>query len=139
MVGDELPSITLPDQDDKPFTTGSLSKQYYLIDFWSTWCDQCMAFKAAEKKIADKIPPGKLQIVSVAIDNKKSNWKNIIYGNQYNWIQLIDVKMWQGPAVRTLVFDSIPFNFLVAPRGKIINKAIKPDSLLKIISRLKLN
>jgi hypothetical protein len=47
--------------------------------------------------------------------------------------------MWQGPAVRTLLFDSIPFNFLVGPHGKIIDKAIKPDSLQKVISRLRLN
>jgi thiol-disulfide isomerase/thioredoxin len=138
-IGDKLPPITLPDIDNKTFSTSTLNNQYYLIDFWSTLCGQCIMFKVAEMKIADKIPSDKLQIVSVALDDQKDEWKKIIYGNKYNWKQLIDVKMWQGPAVRTLLFDSIPFNFLVGPHGKIIDKAIKPDSLQKVISRLRLN
>jgi hypothetical protein len=138
-VGDKLPFITLPNQDDKLFSTSTLAGQYYLIDFWSTLCNQCIPFKEAERKVVAGAPVGKLQIVSVAIDDEKDEWKKIISSYKYNWTQLIDVKMWQGPAARTMVFDSIPFNFLVAPNGKIIKKAIKPDSLLKVISSLKLN
>jgi thiol-disulfide isomerase/thioredoxin len=139
MVGDKLPFITLPDQDGKLFSTSTLAGQYYLIDFWSTLCGQCIAFKEAERKVVAGSFAGKLQIVSVAIDDEKPEWKKMISSYKYNWIQLIDVKLWQGPAARTLVFDSIPFNFLVAPNGKIIKKAIKPDSLLKVISTLKPN
>ena len=50
------------------------------------------------------------------------------------WKQLIDVKLWRGPAVNALKFDSIPFNYLVDPNGKIIAKAIKADSLLTVVS-----
>lgn len=137
-IGDKLPFITLPDQNGKSFSTASLNKQYYLIDFWSTWCEQCIPFKLAEKKVAGTVAADKLQIVSVAIDNQVDEWKKNIFYNKYDWKQLIDTKMWRGPAVRTLVFDSIPFNFLVAPNGKVIKKAIKPDSLQKVISDLKL-
>jgi len=135
-VGDKLPGITLPDINDKPFSTSSLKGQYYLIDFWSTWCEQCMPFKIEEKKIFDK-GNSKIKIISVAIDDQKDTWKSIINRNKLNWVQLIDEQMWQGPAVNTLVFDSIPFNFLVSPQGKIIKKAIKPDSLAIILSKLK--
>ncbi len=138
-IGDKLPAITLPDTNGKMFSTSALSGQYYLIDFWSTLCGDCMLFKVAEKKVANRIPANTLKIISVNMDDQKTNWKKIIDDNGYNWIQLIDVKMWQGTAARTLVFDSIPFNFLVAPNGTVIKKAIKPDSLLKIISSIKIN
>jgi thiol-disulfide isomerase/thioredoxin len=138
-IGDKLPAITLPDKDGKPFSTASLNNQYYLIDFWSTLCAQCMPFKVAEKQVAAKIAPGKLQIISVAIDDQQEEWGKNISINKFSWPQLIDVKMWQGPAVRTLVFDSIPFNFLVAPGGRIIKKAIKPDSLMQTVLKLKLD
>jgi thiol-disulfide isomerase/thioredoxin len=138
-VGDKLPTITLPDQNGHPFSTASLNNQYYLIDFWSTLCQQCMIFKTKELEIANMIPANQLEIVSVAIDDQTDEWKKNIILNGFKWPQLIDVKMWEGPAVRTLLFDSIPSNFLVAPGGKVIAKAIKPDSLVKTIAQLKLN
>jgi thiol-disulfide isomerase/thioredoxin len=136
MIGDKLPSITVPDFNGKLFSTGSLKGQYYLIDFWSTWCPQCMTFKVAQKKILDGGLNNKVKFVSVAIDDEKQIWQNLIQKNKLNWIQLIDEKMWDGPVVNTLVFDSIPFNFLVSPQGKVIKKAIKPDSLAKVIAEL---
>jgi len=137
-VGDKLPTITLPDRNGHPFSTASLNNQYYLIDFWSTLCQQCMIFKTKELEIANMIPSSQLEIVSVAIDDQTDEWKKNITLNGFKWPQLIDVKMWEGPAVRTLLFDSIPYNFLVAPGGKVIAKAIKPDSLVKTIAQLKL-
>jgi len=135
-VGDKIPSISLPDTNGIAFSTSSLKGQYYLIDFWSTLCDQCMAFKIAQKNIFVK-GNSKVKFISVALDDQKDNWKSMISRNKLNWTQLIDEKIWEGPAVNTLVFDSIPFNFLVSPQGKIIKKAIQPDSLAKVIAGLK--
>jgi peroxiredoxin len=135
-LGDKLPSITLNDVNDLPFSTSSLKGQYYLIDFWSILCQDCIVFKTAEKRITDK-GYNKVKFVSVALDDQKQNWKSLVLTNKLNWTQLIDEEMWDGPTVRTLVFDSIPFNFLVSPQGRVIKKAIKPDSLESIISHLK--
>lgn len=137
-VGDLLPGITLPDTSGKTFSTNSLKGQYYLIDFWSTLCDQCMPFKIAEKDIVNA-GKSKVKFVSVAIDDQKNNWKTLIHNNKLKWVNLIDEKMWEGTAVNRLVFDSIPMNFLVNPQGKIIKKAIRPDSLKQILTNLKLN
>ena len=137
-VGDILPGITLPDTNGKPFSTSSLKGQYYLIDFWSTWCDRCMTFKIAEKDIVSG-GKSKVNFVSVAIDDQKDNWKSLISKTKLKWVNLIDEKMWEGTAVNTLVFDSIPFNFLVNPQGKVIKKAIRADSLKQTLTNLKLD
>lgn len=139
LVGDKLPYITLPDETGIPYSTSTLNGRYYLIDFWSTWCQQCKLFTKAEYKILQETSNVNLAVVSVALDDQEDVWKKTIVKNKFNWVQLIDTKMWQGTAARTLKFDSIPFNFLVSPKGKIIAKAIKPDSLESIISRLSLN
>jgi thiol-disulfide isomerase/thioredoxin len=134
-VGDTLPSITLPDLNGNPFSTRSLKGKYYLIDFWATWCSRCYAINKYKKAAKEKFPSQKFEVVSVALDDKKTAWQNIVLRNNYNWVQLIDEKMWQGPTARTLVFDSIPFNFLVSPQGVVLAKAIKPDSLLSVLQR----
>jgi hypothetical protein len=137
-IGDLLPSVTLPDIDGKPYSTASLKGQYYLIDFWGTYCPQCGAFKEAEVKLFEK-GPSRVKLVSIALDDEKDTWKMLVARNKMNWVNLIDEQMWTGPAVNTLLFDSIPFNFLVNPQGRVIKKAIRPDSLGKVISELKLN
>jgi thiol-disulfide isomerase/thioredoxin len=132
-VGEAIPSITLPDRDGFSHTTGELKGKYYLIDFWATWCQQCFAFKNAESALYKADPQIPVQLISVAIDNNEDAWQRVIKQFKYPAVELIDTKMYQGPAVNTLLFDSIPFNFLVNPQGKIIAKAIKPDSLRKVI------
>ncbi|QKJ32158.1 TlpA family protein disulfide reductase [Mucilaginibacter mali] len=127
-VGDKLPAITLPDQNGFTINTSSYNGSYYLIDFWSSWCTQCLPFKEAERNLLEKIP-GKIKVVSVAIDSEKEDWSKMVFANQYTWPQLIDVAMWKGTAVQTMKIDSIPFNFLVGPDGKVIAKALNAHNL----------
>jgi hypothetical protein len=131
--GDRLPAITLPDSGGRPFSTASLKGKYYLIDFGSTWCPQCAPYYKAEVALRKSFPSEKFAMVSVAIDAEKGDWKNFLRHQQPDWPQLIDTEMWQGTAVRTLKFDSIPFNFLVDPEGRILRKGLPPDSLAIVV------
>lgn len=134
--GDRLPTITLPDSAGRPFSTAALKGKYYLIDFWSTWCPQCAPYYKAEVELRKSFSSDKFAMVSVAIDAEKEDWKNFIRRQQPGWPQLIDTEMWQGTAVRTLKFDSIPFNFLVDPEGRILRKGLPPDSLVIAVGRV---
>ena len=133
--GDLLPSITLPDPGGRAFSTGSLKGKYYLIDFWSTWCPQCAAYSKAKMELRKLFPSERFEMVSVAIDAERKDWENDLRRGQPGWPQLIDTEMWQGVTVRTLKFDSIPFNFLVDPEGRILQKGLPPDSLAGAVGR----
>jgi peroxiredoxin len=135
-IGDTLPPINLPDETGRLFSTAELQGTYYLIDFWSTYCDKCIVYTKAMKNIWQSPLTGKIKIVSVALDDEKKIWLDAIRKNDIHWVQLMDEKMWRGTAANTLKFDSIPFNFLVNPRGIIIAKAIPADSLTRVITKL---
>ena len=134
-VGQGLPAIQLPDINGNNFSTASLKGKYYLIDFWSTWCRQCALYDPYKEELKSKFPFSKFQLVSVALDDKPARWSAFLQQRKYDWLQLIDRKMWRGTAAKTLKFDSIPFNFLVSPEGIILAKAIAPDSLLPILAK----
>ncbi len=136
VIGDVLPELILPDQNGKNFSTYSTKGKYLLLDFWATWCDQCIKYAEAKKKLAKLFPANKMEIVSVAIDDNKAVWQNIIAQEKYSWAQLIDEKMWEGVAFKTIKFDSIPYNFLISPEGRIVKKAIKADSMVLVISAI---
>jgi peroxiredoxin len=134
-VGDTIPVFSLPDLHGREFSTASLKGKYYLLDFWATWCQTCWPYDKYKKEISKKFPSSKFELVSIALDNNKAMWETLVKKSGYDWTELIDEKMWRGTAVRTLKFDSIPFNFLVSPEGRILDKAIKPDSLLIVLAR----
>jgi thiol-disulfide isomerase/thioredoxin len=132
-IGEYLPAITLQDQSGREFSTDSLKGRWIFIDFWSTWCDACLQYDAEKLAAKKAFPSNKFEIVSVALDAEKETWKQYVADKKYDWPQLIDEKMWEGNTVKALKIDSIPFNFLLDPVGKIVEKAIKPDSLVKTI------
>jgi thiol-disulfide isomerase/thioredoxin len=134
-LGDTLPYVALPDTNGHPVVIGSIPGKYTLIDFWSTWCERCLLFSAAENKVRHQLDTGRLAIISVALDAKKNAWRSLVQSRHYSWPQLIDEQMWGGPVARTLRFDSIPFNFLLGKDGRILAKGILPDSLLQTLKK----
>jgi thiol-disulfide isomerase/thioredoxin len=135
-VGDSLPALSLPDPSGQAIAIRPIPGKYLLIDFWSTWCDDCRLFSDAKKESWKKMDTSRFSIISVAIDAEKATWQKVIAGEQYPWQQLIDEKMWTGPTARAYKFDSLPYNFLVDPHGIIVAKAIPADSLLQRIKAI---
>jgi peroxiredoxin len=132
-VGDTLPSLVLPDSDGRNVAIASVRGKYTLIDFWSSWCDECRTFSGAKKEAWRKADTGRFAIISVAIDAEKEAWKSVIRFERYPWPQVIDEKMWSGEAARAFHFDSLPYNFLIGPDGRIVAKGIVADSLVGVI------
>jgi hypothetical protein len=133
-TGDQLPALQLPDSTGRMIAIAPEKNKYLLIDFWSSWCgESCRTFSEVKKQIYRRSDTTKLAMISIAIDAEEEDWRKIIHSEAYPWPQLIDKKMWSGPAPSTLRFDSLPFNFLVAPGGRIVGKAIPADSLLRIL------
>ena len=134
-IGNMLPAISLPDQNGIAFNTQNLRGKLYLIDFWSTWCPTCTAFTQQKKIAYQTFSNSGFSIVSVALEPDAGDWKSYISKEKLAWPQLIDQKMWEGEAVNTLKFDSIPANFLVSGSGKILAKSIPADSLVTVIKK----
>ena len=132
-VGEPFPVLQLPDSGGRMVNVAPEKNKYLLVDFWSSWCKDCRPFSEVKKQIYRHADTSKLAMVSIAIDAEVEAWKNIIRYEGYSWPQLIDERMWNGPAPRTLRFDSLPYNFLIAPHGRIIAKAMSADSLLRIL------
>jgi thiol-disulfide isomerase/thioredoxin len=135
-VGDELPAIELPDINGNRFSTSLVKGKYVLIDFWGTWCDPCLKYDRYKKQVRSSFSPDKLEMVSIALEPEKEIWKNYVQRNQFDWHQLVDEQVWHGEVTRVFKIDSIPFNFILAPNGKIVYKAVKPDSLLPVLQKI---
>jgi thiol-disulfide isomerase/thioredoxin len=135
-IGDRLPDITLPDYNGNSFSLHSLKGKYVFIDFWSSWCPPCFEFIDPKKKLRATLPGSKLEVVNIALDAEKAELQRIISSGNVPGIHLIDTEMWRGKAAYTSKIDSIPFNFLIGPDGRVLAKALKKDSVLSVVTRI---
>ncbi|HWB91202.1 MAG TPA: thioredoxin-like domain-containing protein, partial [Puia sp.] len=133
-IGDMLPSLQLFDSSGRRRIVGPVKDKYLLVDCWSSWCETCRIFSAAKKTAWQHADTSRFAIVSIAVDAERQAWINILRFEHYPWEQVIDEKMWMGPAARAFHFDSLPYNFFVAPGGRILSKSIPGDSLIPVLA-----
>jgi thiol-disulfide isomerase/thioredoxin len=131
-VGDSLPPLALPDALGTPLPV-SAPGRHLLVNFWSTWCNPCIAFLDEQKRLQPWLKAGRLQVVNIALDQERDTWRFLTLTRQVPGVNLIDTGVWQGAVIRQWRIDSIPFNWLIGPDGKIVRKAIPKDSLFASI------
>lgn len=134
-VGDQAPDITLPDADGKPVTLSAFKGKFILLDFWASWYNNSLRESPFKLKAWHEFHHKNLVMISISLDPEKAMWKQNIQQRQYPWIQLHDEQAWNGRAAETYKFDSIPFNFLIDPGGRIVAKAAYGDSLLSVLRK----
>lgn len=127
-VGDSLPALSLPDAYGNRLPVAAPGR-HLLVSFWSTWCNPCIAFLDEQKRLRLWMESGKLQVVNIALEGERDTWSFLTSTRQMPGVNLIDTGVWEGAVIRQWRIDSIPFNWLVGPDGRILRKAIPRDSL----------
>jgi hypothetical protein len=127
-VGQAPPTLSLPDAMGRRVAVPDTGRAV-LVAFWSTWSNPAIDFLDEERRLQPWLDAGRLRIVNIALEGEKDTWNFFTATRRVPGLHLIDTGGWEGPVIRRWRIDSIPFNWLVAPDGKIVRKAIPKDSL----------
>lgn len=106
-----------PDRTSVLFSSLVQSGKCTLIDFWASWCGPCCAAIPKIKEMYE-YNSGKLQVVSVSVDEKEAAWKSAIRKENMPWPQL-----WlkqDETATEAYAVNTIPRLVLVDAKGKIV-------------------
>ncbi|MCZ4223195.1 TlpA family protein disulfide reductase [Pedobacter rhodius] len=134
LVGNKFPDFKLPGANNEEAVLADKGK-FTFIDFWASWNPHSLVYTKPKIEVFNVFDKAKLRMVSVALEPDRKVWRKYLEDNKINWQNLIDIEMWNGKAINTIKFDSIPSNYLIAPNGKIIAKSIKPDSLRIVLNK----
>lgn len=128
LVGNHIPSdLSYVDKSGKEQQVKDHNKEYLLLDFWASWCQPCRA-KYPEMIEFYKNYGDRLEILSISIDSKESNWENALNKDGTPWLQMLDEHQSEKWG-RLFNVRLIPSNFLIRRSGEIVGKDMSVDQI----------
>lgn len=119
-IGKEAKDFTLEDINGKQLTLSSLRGRYVLLDFWGSWCVNCIAafpqMKAFYEQHRDQ-----LEIVGVAFHDQKDKWKKAVQENALPWKLVFDQ---EDSVAERYGIVAAPTYVLIDPEGKVVEWTI---------------
>jgi thiol-disulfide isomerase/thioredoxin len=103
----------------------SLKGKVFLLDFWASWCGPCRYSNKNLVKLYSKYKDKGLEILSVSLDDEKSDWKKAVTKDKITWMQGFDKGGWDSMAAIKWQVDALPASFLVNKDGDVV--AINPE------------
>ena len=118
-IGKEAKDFTLEDIDGKQLSLSSLRGKYVMLDFWASWCVPCAQAFPHVKEFYEQ-HRDKLEILGVAIRDKKDKWKAAAEKHQLPWKLVLDTEGENSVAEQYGIM-AVPTYVLLDPEGKVLN------------------
>jgi thiol-disulfide isomerase/thioredoxin len=114
----------------------ALKGKVLLLDFWASWCGPCRFTNRQLVKLYNKYKDKGLEILSVSLDERTSDWKKAVTKDKMVWMQGIDAGGWDAGSAMKWQIDALPSSFLVNKEGNVVAINLEKDELEQKIKEL---
>lgn len=131
LQGQKVPEFTLANAEGEDVVLYDVlaERQVTLIDFWASWCGPCIASFPELKRLYAAYKDHGFEIIGVSIDDNYEDWNNAAIEQDLPWIDVGELKDWEGPVAVSYGVGFIPKAFLVDENGCVLKKNVRPDML----------
>lgn len=136
LVNEAAIDFTYKDTANAALTLKTFAGKYLLLNFWSVASlgnkNNSTALLSLYKQHKEK----GFEILGIALDSNKTAWKKTIAKDSLLWRQALDTLLLQSPTAQKYYVDSLPYNILINPSGKIIAVNLKDEELKERLKEL---
>lgn len=138
---DSVQNTTLVSLNGTSTTLSEILEQYQgkkiLVDFWASWCRDCVASVPKYKEFRKKTKKQKIIYLLLSVDKDNSKWKASIAKFKIKGEHFRFVQGWKNPFSNYVDLDWIPRYLILDEEGKIIQPKsvhIDDDSLIEALT-----
>jgi len=135
-ITDNRLDFTVVDMKGDSIKLSSMKGKVFLLDFWASWCGPCRHGNKQLVKFYSKYKNKGFEILSVSLDDEKSDWKKAVTKDKITWMQGFDKGGWDSMAAMKWQVDAIPASFLINKNGDVVAINPEKDDLEKKIKEL---
>ena len=132
----EIAGLKSPDGKEVKLSAVVADNTYTLLDFWASWCGPCMAELPYLKGAYDGYRDKGFEIYGVSYDNNGEAWRGAIADHEMNWVHVSVLNGWDCPTQQLYGVNSIPRNYLIDSKGKIVAQNLRGEALGKKLAEL---
>ena len=137
-IGKMAPDFTAQKPDGKTLKLSDLRGKYVLLDFWASWCGPCRAENPNVVKAYQQYKDKNFDVLGVSLDKEgdKQKWIDAIAQDGLTWHHVSDLKFWGSGIAKQYMIASIPQNFLLDPKGKILAVNLRGAALEEALKKI---
>jgi peroxiredoxin len=133
-IGKISPDMTVPDLRGRPVKLSEINSEYTLVVFYASTCPHCATMTPRLKELYDNQKPKRFEVMAVSIDTSRTEWANFISEQKLTWINVSDLKGFNGASADEFNIYATPTMFLLDRGKKILSK---PVSLMELEQALR--
>jgi len=119
-VGNSVPNIILPDSSGSEIELNKIQTNQILVIFYASWCPHCQTLLPQIYDLYKNQEEKKFEVFAISIDTSKTDWLNFIRNNNLDWLNVSDLKGWNGKAASDYSLYATPTLFLIDQNKKLI-------------------
>ena len=117
-LGQEVP-LHFVTADGKAVDLADFRGKVVLVIFFAAWSPPSIAALQNVQKSVAALPPGRMQVLGVSLDDKPEALAATIKQYAVTWPVGYDGKGWESPLARSLGINSLPTLWLFDPKGRL--------------------
>jgi thiol-disulfide isomerase/thioredoxin len=137
-VGAELIDLEIYDTNNKITHLKDVVPQngkFVLIDFWASWCGQCLAAFPKLEAIG-KAYQDNFTIIDLSIDVKEEAWRKAMAKHPQIWQQYRTTNQgYKDLFTKYQIGNGVPYFVLIAPNGKVMKSPQRVEEIKEILKQ----